>query len=189
MKRKAHPAFLSFKDRILKRDSYRCCYCGFSSIEGMDIVNVDHNFLNNSGSNVLTACSMCTQCFFIDAIGKSDFGGGVLIYLPELTQAQLNGLCHVLFFNIAFGTSYSSQAKDVYRSLKMRVNIIEKVLGKGLSNPSVYGQVLIDSDREDIENIHDNVAQNVRLLPNLKRFSSSLLTWSQDGIDTLYNQS
>ena len=109
MTRKADPAFLPFQKKVFARDQNTCRFCGFCAESGMDVVNLDQNYLNNKISNCVTACPMCSQCCFIDAIGKSDFGGGVLIYLPEMKQAQLNALCQVLFYNIVMGSPLLSK--------------------------------------------------------------------------------
>lgn len=186
MTRKADSAFLSFQEKVFQRDQFSCQFCGFCSEDAMEVVNLDHNYLNNKISNCATSCPLCAQCCFIDAIGKSDFGGGVLIYMPELSQGELNALCHMLFFNIVTGSALVSRSKDIYRGLKMRTQPLEKIIGKGLSNPSVYGQVLIDSNREDADELHQIIVDKVRLLPNFKRFSPHVLSWSQKGIDLLY---
>lgn len=170
MKRKADEAFLSFSEKVFKRDHDTCQYCGFTAKEKMDVVNLDGNYLNNKLSNLVTSCPFCTQCQFLDAVGTGDFGGGALIYFPEMSQTELNALIHVLFACIAFGNSFNSRAKDIYRSLKSRTEVIEKTLGEGLSSPSVYGQMLIDSGIK-VKDMHSDLVDNLRLLPNLKCFA------------------
>ena len=66
----------------------------------METINLNSNYADNKKDNLITACGLCAQCFFLEAIGKSDFGGGVLIYLPELRQSELNALCHAIFASI-----------------------------------------------------------------------------------------
>ncbi len=186
MTRKADKAFQSFSAKVFRRDNYSCQFCGMKSLTHMDVVNADHNYLNNKLSNLKTACSFCAQCCFLDAVGRSDFGGGVLIYLPELTQSELNGFCHYLFACVAGGDEFSKKAKELYRSLKMRVQIVDEVLGKGLSNPGNYGQMLIDSGLDFSDSLHQKLLKSIRLLPNLKLFSPSQLLMSQGAIQSLY---
>lgn len=185
MIRKADQAFLSFQEKIFKRDQFSCQYCGFTSHCNMEVINVDQNYHNNKLSNLATACPFCAQCFFLDAVGKSDFGGGTLIYLPEMTQADLNAMCHVLFNAIILGGMAQSKAKSAYRSLKLRVQPVEKQLGEGLSNPAVYGQVLIDAQSDRKRDIHDQLAKKIRLLPNLARYTDTIASWADEGLELL----
>ncbi len=163
--------FENYKNKVLARDSYTCCFCGFKSKERLSIVNLDNNYTNNKLSNMASACTLCTQCFFIESIGQSDFGGGNLILLPEINQGQLNALCHVLFAQMVLGTNNESYAKSVYRGLKLRAQSIEKQLGEGMSQPSVYGRVLVECSQPEAKQLHNNYTQQMRLLPAIHRFT------------------
>ena len=60
---------------------------------------------------------------FVEAVGKSDFGGGTLIYLPEISQTELNALSHALFTAMASGnTTDDNNANNTYRSLRLDVH-------------------------------------------------------------------
>ena len=143
--RKADPAFLSFSEKVLRRDNYTCQFCGFQARDFQEIVNLDQNYNNNKLSNLVTACCFCSQCFFLEAVGVGDFGGGTLIYLPEIKQADLDSFCHVLFCAIANDTGYKTTAQSIYRSLKIRSQTVEEQFGEGMSNPAVLGQLLIET--------------------------------------------
>src|SRR3990167_7667759 len=95
MARKKDPAFQTFQQRVLERDQYTCQYCEFRAMSHQEIVNQDGNFQNNKISNLVTACPLCAQCFFLESLDMGNQSGGQLIYLPEMTQNQLNALCHV----------------------------------------------------------------------------------------------
>ena len=69
---------------------------------------------------MITACCFCTQCLFLQAVGLDEMGGGQLIYLPEISQADLNSFCHVLFCAMENNTGYQDSAQSIYRSLKFR---------------------------------------------------------------------
>src|ERR1700730_2887415 len=94
--RKEDPAFRKFSEKVFKRDNYTCQYCGFQAKEFQEVVNIDQNYRNNKLTNLVTACCFCAQCFFLDAVGVS-YGGGTLIYMPEISQTELNSFCHILF--------------------------------------------------------------------------------------------
>ena len=182
MVRKADKAFLAFQEKIFKRDDYTCQFCGFRACQYQEVVNLDGNYRNNRANNLATACPFCAQCFFLEAIGKSDFGGGSLIYLPEMTQSELNALCHVLFASIVSGNSYSTEARNIYRSLRLRTQQIEEKLGQGFSNPSHYGQLLIDASEDKAHDLHLAIQEKVRVLPDLVKFAAQIETWAVMGL-------
>lgn len=185
MTRKADPAFKAFAQRVYQRDQYTCQYCGFQAEQLQEVINIDGNYRNNSLGNLVTACGFCVQCFFLEAVGKSDFGGGTLIYLPEISQMELNALCHVLFTAIASGNSSDEvNAKNTYRSLRLRSQVVEQELGEGLSNPSLYGHLLIDAqvNLQHKQSINQELSKMLRLLPDIARFTVHLETWLLDAL-------
>lgn len=189
MTRKGDPAFKVFAEKVLKRDQYTCRCCGFQAKQLQEVINIDGNYRNNRLENLATACSFCAQCFFLEAVGKSDFGGGTLIYLPEIAQTELNALCHVLFTMMASGnTTDDTNAKNTYRSLRLRSQVVEQELGEGLSSPSLYGHLLIDAQVDPIHKkmINKELSTQLRLLPDITRFTVHLETWLLDAL-TLCN--
>ncbi|MCX7121374.1 MAG: type IVB secretion system protein IcmJDotN [Gammaproteobacteria bacterium] len=184
MLRRADPAFLTFQLKIHSRDNYTCQFCGFQAKENLETINADGNYLANKRDNLVTACGLCAQCFFLEAVGKSDFGGGVLIYLPEMKQNELNALCHVIFASMIYKLSNATQAKNIYRSFKLRAQLIEEKVGEGLSNPAQFGQMLIEAHTGEPA-IQGTMLKAFRLLPNMARFSTEIINWAQAGIDGL----
>lgn len=182
--RKADPAFLAFSKKVWTRDDYTCQFCGFQTKEYQEVINLDQNYLNNRLSNLVTACCFCAQCFFLEAVGKGDYGGGVLIYLPEIDQANLNSFCHVLFCAIANNTGYKSSAQAIYRNFKFRAQAIEEQFGEGTSNPNVMGQLMLET-RVDNPGLKEAMSQYVRLLPSLGRFKVQVEYWATTALKEL----
>lgn len=185
MTRKGDEAFATFAKRVFVRDGYVCQYCGFKAEKFQEVINKDSNYRNNKLSNLATACIFCTQCFFLEAVGKSDFGGGTLIYLPEMSQVDLNALCHVLFSMMSSGNSAEDlTAKNTYRSLRLRSQVIEQDLAEGLSNPSLYGHLLIDAhiDPKQKHAVNKELSTKIRLLPDISRFTRQLEFWLIDAL-------
>ena len=183
--RKADPAFLDFGKKILERDEYTCQFCGFQAKQYQEVVNLDHNYRSNKTTNMVTACCFCTQCFFLEAVGKDEYGGGVLIYLPEMSQNELNGLCHVLFCAISNATVYRADAQNIYRTLKLRTKVVEQHLGEGMSNPAILGQMLIDAARESRAKISDKILKDLRLLPSQEKFHQQITDWAKAAMEEL----
>ncbi len=181
--RKNDPAFKKFRQRILKRDNYACQFCGFQARDYQEIVNLDQNYYNNKLSNLVTACCFCTQCFFLDAVGVGDFGGGSLIFLPEISQANINSFCHVLFCAITNDTGYKATAQAIYRSLKFRSQLVEDQFGEGTSVPNVMGQLLVESCTEPDK--MEKMLEKVRLLPSRGRFRTQIEHWAAAAMQEL----
>jgi intracellular multiplication protein IcmJ len=185
MSRKAAKAFRPIAQQVLARDQHICQYCGFQAQEYQEIVNQDGNFRNNKLSNLVTACCFCAQCFFLEAVGKNDYGGGTLIYLPEVAQTSLNGLCHVLFCAMTNATNYRAEAESIYRSLKLRSQTVEEQVGEGMSNPAVLGQVVIDTQGPQRTVEAATLLQPLRLLPSYALFQKQVEKWAAAAFDEL----
>lgn len=179
--RKQDPRFNNFELKILKRDRYMCQFCGFQARMFQDVVNFNNNYANNKPENIVTACCFCAQCFFIESVGVGGFGGGTLIYLPEMTQEALNGLCHVLFCAITNDTGYKPSAQEIYRSFKARGKFVEEKFGEGTSDPAIFGQLMIDTDALAPEK-RDALLAGVRLLPMRSKFRKQIEHWAASAI-------
>ncbi len=182
--RKADTAFRAFREKVLHRDNYTCQFCGFQAKEYQDIVNLDNNYRNNKLSNLASACCFCTQCLFLESVGIGDYGGGTLIYLPEINQAELNSFCHVLFCAITNDTGYKASAQSIYRSLKFRSQAVEEKFGDGTSNPAVLGQLLIDSELDN-KGLSETMLSDIRLLPSRAKFRKQIERWAAIALDEL----
>lgn len=183
--RKADERFKAFELKVLQRDKYTCQFCGFQARYFQDVVNLDKNYNNNKLHNLATACCFCAQCFFVESVGVGGYGGGNLVYLPELTQAELNSLCHVLFCAITNDTGYKSTAQNIYRSFKYRTQAVEEKFGEGTSDPAIFGQLMIDSAvREDLA---AQLFNNIRLLPSRAKFRKQIERWAASALDEMAN--
>lgn len=175
--RRSSKKFQSIQEKVWERDNYTCRYCGFQAKEYQDVVNKDQDYDNNSGTNLVTACTFCTQCFFLDSVGLDDRFGGRVIYLPEITQIDLNNFCRVLFCSMDKDSAYKGKLQAVYLSLKDRGKAVETCFGPGASNPAVFGQGLIDIYLD--KNINQTVLSNLRLLPSRQQFRPQIEYWKK----------
>ncbi len=184
VRRKDDKAFLPVQKRIFERDSYTCQYCSFQAMEYQEVVNADGNYANNKLSNMITACCFCTQGLFLQAVGLDDMGGGQLIYLPEMSQADLNSFCHVLFCAMENNTGYQDSAQAIYRSFKFRSQIVENKLGSGSSNPATLGQMIIEYQNRDPK-VKIDLLKDLRLLPSHVKFRVQLDAWAAAALQEL----
>lgn len=182
--RQTDPVFAKFEKTVLERDAYRCVFCDFSASSGMMVINLDHDYTNNKLSNLATACPFCQQCLFLEAAGHFQPGGGTIVYLPEISQAQLNALSHVLYASIVNGSMHAKSSDSYIQSIKLRASIVEKKFGKNMSSPSFLGQMLIDTPAPDIEQRRISILRDLRLLPSLEKYQSLVITWAKSAIST-----
>jgi len=184
--RKASKGFEAFAQKVHERDHFTCYYCGFQARDFQDLVNLDGNFSNNKIENVVTSCVFCTQCFFLETVGHNDFGGGTIIYLPEISQPDLNSMCHVLFCAMVNNTSYKVSAQSVYRNLKFRGQTVENHFGDGTSEPAVFGQLLIDYQMNaGKKDIVSEWVSKLRLLPSRTKFKKQIEHWAAAALEEM----
>lgn len=184
VRRKQDKAFLPVAKKVFERDVYTCQYCGFQAREFQEVINLDGNYANNKLSNMATACCFCTQCLFLQSVGVDEMGGGQLIYLPELSQADLNSFCHVLFCAMGNNTGYQDSAQSIYRSFKFRSQTVENKFGSGTSNPSVMGQMIIEYQARHGQKRSD-ILKELRLLPSHTKFKIQLDAWAKAALEEL----
>lgn len=182
--RKVDERFKAFEKKVFVRDKYTCQFCGFQARLFQEVVNVDGDYTHNKLDNMVTACCFCAQCFFIESVGVGGYGGGTLVYLPELTQAELNSLCHVLFCAITNDTGYKSSAQNIYRSFKYRSQAIEDKFGEGTSDPAIFGQLMIDSN-VNTEEVREQLFKNVLLLPSRAKFRKQIEKWAASALQEI----
>jgi intracellular multiplication protein IcmJ len=182
--RKADANFKDFEKKVLTRDGYTCRFCGFQAKNHQEVVNADGNFRNNKFDNLVTACVFCTQCFFIESIGLGGVGGGILIYMPEISQNQINAICHVLFCAITNNSGYKNIAQNIYLNFKLRSATIEKTYGEGTSDPANFGYLLVDSQHFPEEKIK-KVLNPIRLLPSRAKFRTQIESWASTAINEI----
>lgn len=181
--RNADKKFEVYKKKINSRDRNTCHYCSFKASSHMQVINNDGDYLNNAMDNLVTACPFCAQCHFLPFVGKVETTGGVLIHLPDMTQCDLNALCHVLFCAISHETNYHKNADKIYKSLKLRSQAVEESWGKGLSSPSLFAQMLIDTPVEKVRIVTPALLKNVRLLPSFSDFRKEIDDWSDNALE------
>jgi len=180
--RRFSASFHRVAKKIFQRDRYTCQYCGFEAKQYMDVVNHDGDYKNNSAKNLVTACCFCSQCLFMDSVGLDNISGGQLIYLPEITQNQLNSFCHVLFCVIGVENPYQGCAQIAYRTLKQRAKIVQNVFGETISEPKALGRLILEYQAQKQKVVADKVFDGLRLLPIHTMFHTQLAAWSQSAM-------
>lgn len=182
--RKSDPRFQLYEKKVLQRDHYTCQFCGFQAQLYQEVINLDGDYYNNKPENLITSCCFCAQCFFLESVGVGGYGGGTLVYVPEMTQAELNVLCHVLFCAITNDTGYKASAQTIYLGFKVRSQQIEDKFGEGTSDPAIFGHLLIDSGSIEAEKL-EQMLKGVRLLPSRARFRVQIESWAANALQEI----
>lgn len=184
-KRKNDPQFQETKLKVLNRDRFTCQFCGFQARKYQEVINLDNNYKNNSFDNLATACCFCAQCFFLESVGSGGYGGGTVIYLPEISQEDLNSFCHVIFCAIANGTNYKMSSQAIYQSLRARSKPVEDKFGEGTSEPAALGQLILDYKFKHSGKKASELLKDLRLLPSHTKFKTQIEEWAASALNEL----
>lgn len=149
------------RKRVFERDNHTCNYCGFQS-QKFQLVHVkDGNPRNHDDANLATSCIYCHQCFHLDQI--SDMKSGVLIWMPEISQAQLHHLARALYVaRITQGPMADIARKTLEMIMKRREQAIERIQ---TDDPHILSLVLRDYlDKRQYE-ARTTKLEGIRLFP------------------------
>lgn len=165
---------LKWRDKILARDNYVCQACGWRSEKYQELHHRDGDHSNYRESNLETLCPLCHQLFHPSSATIS--GGGFMIWLPELTQAELNRLSFPLFWALATGPGhpFHSVARSTYAMLDQRRVELESQVGK--SDAASFGQMLLRLPKEDYDKRAESLAP-IKMLASPKRFQVEIEYW------------
>jgi len=174
----------------------RCYYCDFSfgSSDDYELSHLDGDHTNTAVDNVVPSCELCHCALHLDLLSRKWPGAlGKIIFLPELSQAELNNLLQAVFFAMAMqvadekGSVGSSgiHPHTIYIRLQDRARQLEQNdmgedIRPNLSNPFVFGRVLIDMKDDEYEKRADLLA-GCRYLPAAEYFIDRAKTWNANG--------
>lgn len=103
---------------IHERDEHSCRYCGFKADKFQKVNVLDGNWANLSEDNLVTSCIFCQQCFYMDQVAR--MRSGVLIWMPEMTQAALNHLIRAIYVARITQGPMADYARKALESLMLR---------------------------------------------------------------------
>ncbi|MDF2529265.1 MAG: IcmJ protein [Gammaproteobacteria bacterium] len=173
--RKQSQTFRKIRADILQRDKSSCRFCGYKTAL-LEVVNADNDYTNNKKSNLICACTLCAKCTLLDSYNLEYSGNDKIIYLPEISQEQLNLLCRVLFCQASGGDSseIAYNAKMVLAQLQDRANWLDQKTGCQLSQPALYLHYLHSSNKDP------NLIAKLRWLPDMESYREAIPTWQKE---------
>lgn len=128
------------RQRVFERDSHSCRFCGFQSKKYQEVRPLDGNTENLKLDNLATTCIFCNQCFDLER--TSEMRSGVLIWLPEMAQAELHHIARAIYVARISQGSMAETAKTAYKTLIDRREVAKERLGT--DDPYIMANVMRD---------------------------------------------
>lgn len=156
---KSRSKLKSAMEKALRRDDYSCRCCGFHSEKFQRVVPAG-NF-SGTTDEFITLCSFCEQCFSLERTGLS--GSGFLIWLPEISQADLHHIMRAIYVARASDHPLGKAAGQAFDALMARRTEAKKRLGS--DDPLLLATVLYENltDAEYAKSAAK--LEGIRLLP------------------------
>ena len=171
----------ALRQRVITQPRFgrRCWYCHvpFGSTENFEVHHLDGDHANESPDNVVPICVLCHIPWHLDLVLQTwPNEPGQIIFLPELTQPQLNAMLYALFYHsVATNPGPEAPIKEgdrvaaeVYERLRSRSSDVEECDGKlsrpGLSKVHATVRLLQTMEAADYEQ-RATVLHGCRYLP------------------------
>lgn len=106
------------RPRILERDNHTCRFCGFRSMKYQEIHFLNTNPEDVQPDNLVTSCIFCHQCFDLEK--ASQMNSGVLVWLPEIGQAELSHLARAIYVARISQGSMADSARSALEAIMAR---------------------------------------------------------------------
>lgn len=162
------------RDQVLRRDDHTCQGCGWRSERWQEIHHKNGDHANYAMDNLETLCPLCHQVFHLPTVGTGD--SGVIVWLPEIPQAQLNLMCIAMFVAMSDSRSrWRTAAQSLFSQLDTRKTIMDAQFGS--AKPADMAQALIRLSPEQYANREKFLAP-IRLLPMHSRFETAIAHWA-----------
>lgn len=146
---------------VFKRDDHTCRCCGFRAEKWQEVLHLNGNQKDFSDKNVLTTCIFCHQCFDLEAVAK--MRSGMLIWLPEIAQADLHHLMRSLYLARVAQGGLAEAARKMFDVLYARGEEAKKRLGS--TDPGALALVLRDFLTSGQYQKAQQNLEGIRLLP------------------------
>jgi intracellular multiplication protein IcmJ len=150
--------FQRSRKKALERDNHTCRFCGFRNNKWQEVHHFNDDHHDNRLENLVTACSFCHMCQHIGLAGAHR--EAILIYRPELTQAQIHHLVRTALVADAIHEGMKAevdQAGQPKRGPNLKLTAEAAEMGKNLlaslkSSADGARQHILTSDPVDLAN-------------------------------------
>jgi len=184
--------FKQERESVIQRDNNTCQYCGDKYEKYMEVHHLDDDHTNNDSSNLITACCLCHAVNHIGCAGAQ--GRGVIAYLPEFTQVQINrayklmmavdpkyGMSNEVGSNIKeFIVKGWNEANNTAQGgvfIQDRITKVSDVYSKHWMSAQTLGELLSSLDDEKY-NQRTSVLHGLRLIPISSGYTDQATYWA-----------
>jgi intracellular multiplication protein IcmJ len=203
----ADKAFRLVRKIVLEASDYACQFCGHRSEKYQEVHHIDDNHKNNKPSNLATSCPLCHQVFHVGLAGMKE--GGDLVYVPELSQAEINQVALVIWLTKeAEGQKFSDPSQATLQArLHARATTLEGMIGnrrgtvllrlKSALKDTAFPQEFLDKLKlshlsptllssalmalpDALYEKRGDLLGGLRIFPNAVRFRERIKFWSQE---------
>jgi intracellular multiplication protein IcmJ len=152
---------LEMRRKAFVRDEFTCQCCGFQSSKYQDILYLNGREEDYRLENMKTVCIFCHQCFNLDQVPH--MRSGVLIWLPEITQAELHHLVRAIYVaRISQGPVADAARRALEVLMKRREDARARL---GTDDPYILATVLQDYISNKAYDVRSKKLDGLRLLP------------------------
>lgn len=149
-------------ESVLSRDSFTCRCCGFASKRFQRVVSVEPHAAGRDDSGSLTTlCTFCEMCFDLERAGIT--GAGLLIWLPEISQTDLNHIARAIYVAKASNDALGAAAGRTLEVLTQRRLEAKKRLGT--DDPLILATALLEAVDDAAYARRTEKLEGIRLLP------------------------
>jgi len=149
-------------DKVLARDGYTCRCCGFTSKKYQRVTALKTMQPSAKEGELITVCSFCEMATELDRAGM--YGSGHLIWLPEMTQAELNQVVRALYVaRVSKDSVLSKAAERALEVLMARRSEVKKRLGS--DDPLLLATALLEQCDAKTYAARANKLEGIRFLP------------------------
>ena len=156
--RQPKPPSKSDLDATLRRDQNTCRFCGFQASRFQRVLPWEST---ETKDKLITSCSFCEQVVRMERAGPT--GSVFLIWLPELTQAQLHHILRAIYIARATEGPLAAQANKALDALVARRAEAKKRLGS--DDPLLLATVFQEELSPDDLLAAQKRLDGIRLLP------------------------
>jgi intracellular multiplication protein IcmJ len=186
----ANAEYVSNRRKALEKARYTCQYCGFITkpnrrkpeysleMSGfLEVHHIDDDHDNNELENLAAACPFCHQVFHAGFAGSRQ--AVRVIWMPHISQANLNLLMNFTLSAIQGGSIYKDKALSLYETLSKETQGLTRVFGDEILKPENLSQILIHMDKHGVYEKRKALLSGLRFLPEKAVFERYLQWWSE----------
>lgn len=202
----ADKAFQSVRHSVLEAAGYTCQMCNWRASKWQEVHHRDDDHTNNQLRNLMCVCPLCHQVYHLGLAGTED--RGVMIYLPELTQEEINQLSLIAWLvaqspkgsfelenlrsrTAVLMTQFQNRRAPLHLKLKPLLKehgfapgLLEKITIDHLTTPVLWANLLMRLP-DDLYDKREELLGGLRLWPLPARFRRQIEAWEGDQRKTL----